>query len=306
MSPAVAVACSIGCAITWAFASVTFARVMTRHATVAPQILNLVKGVIAVPFFVVFGVVSGGFPVVAGGDVGWLVFSAVLGMLVADTGYFFALKKLGAARGVLFIPIVPLVTALFAAAVLDETLSPQAIGGMLVTLIGLGVVLTQKDPSSSASSSASSSFASAALLPGLIAGSIYALSQAAANVAAKHVLDHADAVHVATLRLSIGVVALFLTSAATGALPGLRIVARRDVWPAVVVAALVGTLGGIWLGTLGTKHLPVGVATTLAATTPLWALLLSRLSGEAVRPRSFVGAVVAVAGVVVLATASTK
>ncbi len=301
MSPALAALCSLGCAMTWAFATVVFARVMRSNASVAPQLLNLVKGVIAVPFFVVGSFVAGlGVPVVDKGDVGWLVGSAVLGMMVADTGYFFALKKLGAARGVLFVPLVPLTTAVLASAVLGEAIGPQAIVGMFVTLAGLGIVLTQKDASSSSSSSSSS------LLPGLLAGALYTLSQAAANVAAKHVLDHADAVHVATLRLSIGIVALFIASLLTGALPGLRVIATRAVLPAVVAAALIGTLGGIWLGTLGTKHLPVGVATTLAATTPIWALLLARLSGEAVKPRSFVGALVAVCGVVVLALATTK
>lgn len=306
MSPALAVACSLGCALTWAFASVTFAGVMRGHAGLAPQALNLVKSAVAVPFFFVACFVSGeGVPAarVPGGglvdDAGWLVVSALLGLLVADTGYFFALKKLGAARGVLFIPLVPLVTAVMAALILDEALSHQAIVGMIITLLGLGIVLTQEEPASSSSTSNS-------LLPGLLGGGLYALSQAGANVAAKHVLDHASALHTATLRLSIGGVALFFATLLSGALPGLRALGDRKVLVAVVAAAFIGTLGGIWLGTLGAKHLPVGVATTLAATTPLWALLLTRLSGEAIRARAFVGAVVAVCGVVVLATAQTK
>ena len=315
MHPAVAVCASLGCALTWAFASVTFARVMRSHDGVAPQALNLVKSAIAVPvLFVACAVVGGGVPVVAASDVGFLVVSALLGLLVADTGYFFALKKLGAARGVLFIPLVPLVTAVLAAVLLDEGLSLQAIVGMVITLTGLGVVLTQKEPPSNSSpsnsslsnSSPSNSSPSNSLVPGLLGGGLYALAQAGANVAAKHVLDHAEAVVVATLRLTVGLVALLVVSLGTGALPGLRVVAGRTVWPGVVVAALVGTVGGIWLGSVGAKHLPVAVATTLAATTPLWALLLSRLAGEAVRPRSFAGASIAVVGVVVLATAATK
>lgn len=303
MSPALAVVCSLGCALTWAFASVTFARVMRGHQSVAPQGLNLVKGAIALPFFIVFCVVSGaGLPPIDD-HFGWLALSAVLGLLVADTGYFFALKRLGAARGVLFIPLVPVATALLAAATLGEALTIWSALGIALTLVGLVVVLLQPESLASSSPSASSS---STKLVGLIGGGIYALSQAAANVATKHVLDGAVVVHVATIRIGVGAVCLFFVSAATGALPGLRPLFSKKVFGGVVAAALIGTLGGIWLGTLGAKALPVGVSTTLAATTPLWALLLSRLSGEVVPLRSFVGAVIAVAGVVVLASAQVE
>jgi drug/metabolite transporter (DMT)-like permease len=302
VSPALAVVCSLGCALTWAFASVTFARVMRGHESVAPQGLNLVKGAIALPFFIVFCVVSGaGLPPIDE-HFGWLALSAVLGLLVADTGYFFALKRLGAARGVLFIPLVPVATSLLAAATLGEQLTIWSAVGMALTLVGLVVVLLQPASSSESSAPASSS----TMLVGLVGGGIYALSQAAANVATKHVLNGAVVVHVATIRIGVGAVCLFFASWATGALPGLRPLFSKKVFGGVVAAALIGTLGGIWLGTLGAKVLPVGVSTTLAATTPLWALLLSRLSGESVPLRSFVGAVIAVAGVVVLASAQVE
>jgi drug/metabolite transporter (DMT)-like permease len=56
----------------------------------------------------------------------------------------------------------------------------------------------------------------------------------------------------------------------------------------------------MWLGSVGTQRLPVAVATTLAATTPVWALVLLRLRGEAVSLRAVLGAVVAIAGVSLL------
>ncbi len=310
MNPSIAVACSLGCALTWAFASVTFARVMRGNAGVDPHALNLVKSVIALPFFLLGCLVTGvGLPPI-NDDIGWLVLSALLGLLIADTGYFLALKKLGAARGVLFIPLVPVVTALLAALILDEPLTLRTVLGIAITLTGLAVVLVRPGETAAALTADPAhgrpALSSSTAWAGVVGGVLYALSQAGANVAAKHVLDHAAAVHVATLRLGVGAVGLLVATLITGSLPGLRPLLQRPVFGGVVVAALVGTLGGVWLGSIGAKGLPVGVATTLSATTPLWAIALSRLSGESIKPRAFIGAVVAVVGVVVLASSPTQ
>lgn len=304
MTNGLAVLAMLGCALTWAFASVSFARVMRGNTSVSPQGLNLVKGLIALPCFLIGCTASGAGLPTLDDNFGWLALSAVLGLLVADTGYFVALKHLGVARGVLFIPLVPVVTALLAAALLDEGLSVGSIVGMAVTLLGLALVLWAPQPKAMLRASTKTEALSSSILGiGLLGGVIYALSQAAANVATKHVLLGAVVIHVATLRVLVGVVALFFVSAFTGALPGLRPLFSGKVFVGVAIAALVGTAGGLWLGTLGTQQLPVGVATTLAATTPLWAQLLARLAGEAISVRAFAGAVVAVVGVVVLASA---
>lgn len=303
MTNGLAVLAMLGCALTWAFASVSFERVMRGNASVSPQGLNLVKGLIALPCFLVGCAASGAGLPPLDHNFGWLALSALLGLLVADTGYFFALKHLGVARGVLFIPLVPVVTALLAAVLLHEGLNFASVMGMAITLLGLALVLWAPSKAPQASSTATLSPSMLGL--GLLGGGIYALSQAGANVATKHVLLGALVIHVATLRMLVGVVALFFVSVFTGALPGLRPLFSGKVFVAVVIAALVGTAGGLWLGTLGTQQLPVGVATTLAATTPLWAQLLARLAGEAISLRAFAGAVVAVVGVVVLASAQS-
>lgn len=294
MHPLVAACCSLGCALTWAFASVTFARVMRSHATVAPHALNLVKSVIAMPFFLLGCVVTGaGLPAIDAGFP-WLVGSAVLGLLVADTGYFIALKALGPARGVLFIPLVPVATTVLAMVFLEEVLGVRAVLGVALTLLGVAVVLRDDKAGGARDAPAAHRWL------GVGGGALYALAQAAANVVNKHVLMETEALHVATLRVGIGAMCLLAASAATGALRGLAPLATPAIMKTVIVAALVGTLGGIWLGTLGAQHLPVGIATTLSCTTPLWALALARVTGEAIPPRALVGAALALGGVCVL------
>ena len=291
---ALAVVAALGCALTWAFASVVFARVLRANDGIAVHALNLLKCAIAFPLLVVGGVVTGaGWPVL-GEHVGWLVLSAVLGLVVADSGYFLALRKLGAARGVLFIPLVPVATTLMAAVFLNEPLTARSAAGIAITLAGLFVVLVRPD--------AATTTTKTLRWMGLVGGLAYALAQAAANVVTKHVLTDALAIHVAALRIGIGAVVLLALSAGTGSLPGLRPLLQGRAFVVVVVASIIGTVGGMWLGMIGTKGLPVGVATTLAATTPLWAIGLSRLSGEAITPRALFGSVLAVVGVIILAS----
>jgi hypothetical protein len=92
---------------------------------------------------------------------------------------------------------------------------------------------------------------------------IYVLTQAASNVLLKQVLDDAVAVHVAVLRLLVAlpimaVMALLWGGGAAGIVP----LVRGQLGRLIVVAALVGTAFGIWLGSVGTQRLPVGIATS--------------------------------------------
>ncbi|MDP2339390.1 MAG: DMT family transporter [Deltaproteobacteria bacterium] len=296
MTHTFAVVAALGCALTWAFASVAFARVLRGNEGVDAHALNLIKCAIAFPCLVGGGVVVGaGLPVWEQG-VGWLVFSSFLGLVVADSGYFIALRRLGAARGVLFIPLVPVATAVLAALFLDEPITARIALGIVITLAGLFVVLVQ--PEKTTSTTKLGWF-------GIVGGVVYALSQAGANVVTKHVLEDSLAIHVAALRIGIGALMLFVISACAGSLPGLKPLLVPKVLGVIVVASIIGTVGGMWLGMIATKGLPVGVATTLAATTPLWAIGLSRLSGESITARALAGSILAVVGVIILASSSS-
>jgi drug/metabolite transporter (DMT)-like permease len=59
----------------------------------------------------------------------------------------------------------------------------------------------------------------------------------------------------------------------------------------------VGTYLGIWLQQISLKYTDAGIAQTLFATSPLFALPMSIWLGERVSPRAALGACVALAGV---------
>lgn len=287
---------SLGCALTWAIASLVFAAVLGQTRATAAG-LGVVKAIIATPLLLLVGLVSGrGLPDV-GDQLGTLALTSVLGLLVADTAWLASLARLGVARGVLLIPLVPVTTAALARVFLDEHLAPLALVGSALTLVG--VVLANRR--------GADDDRGAFTVTGVVLGASYVLSQAGSNVLLKHVLVANEALHVASLRLLLGIPMLVLLvlvqgRGVAGGLAGIAPLWSAARLPRVAVASVIGTMGGIWLGSIGTQRLPVAVATTLAATTPVWALALLRLRGDVVPARAVVGAVTAIVGVGLLAS----
>ncbi len=284
---------SLGSAGTWALASLVFASALS-HTKASAAGLGVVKATIAVPPLVLVSLVSGrGLPSV-GDELGALALTSLLGLLVADTAWLQSLVRIGVTRSVLLIPLVPVTTALFARFFLHEHLGPWALlGGSLILV---GVVLASRTDDAGARGAFTAT--------GVALGATYVVSQAASNVILKSVLLHTDALHVASLRLLLGILMLLALVAVQGGAADIRPLLSRARLPAIVAASLVGTMGGMWLGTVGTQRLPVAVAATLAATTPVWTLVLLRLRGEHVSARAMLGALLAILGVGLLAVRS--
>jgi drug/metabolite transporter (DMT)-like permease len=278
---------SLMCALTWAYASAVMADILQKTST-TPTAVGLMKVVLAAPMLLIAcQVVDVGWPR-AGGHGAAVVASAVLGVVVADTTYMMTLKRLGVARAVFVIPLVPSTTALFAWLALHEQLSTTAVLGAAVTLVG--VVVAVKAPAAGAPRLG---------LAGVVVAGAYVVSQAASNVVLKGALVDTEPLHIATIRLMLGGVLFVPLTVRDG---GLRPLMQRSTLTRLAMAVGLGTGAGMWLGAVGMQRLPVAVATTLAATTPVWALVLAAFRGERPSRASLWGAVLAVLGVALIAS----
>lgn len=76
----------------------------------------------------------------------WLLASGAVGYVFGDYCLFTSYVLMGSRMGQLFMTLAPLFSALTAWLLLGETLSLQAVAGILVTITGIGVVV-KKDPS---------------------------------------------------------------------------------------------------------------------------------------------------------------
>ncbi len=290
---------SLSTAFTWAIASLVFARIGHRAQ---PLALNLLKcsaaGVLLLPTLVLL---EGAPRAVAGIDIARIGATAVFGLALADTLYFLALVRLGARRAAVMISLVPPITALLAAALVDEALTLPMVAGMALTLLGTAIVVGDAAPAS-ADVSGGSTTTDADRRTGVLAGLGYVLCQAVSNVLLKDVAADLSPLFITTGRLLIGAAALAVALAVTGGLArAFRDLTRRDVLGPGLTATFFGTYVGLWLGVYGIRHAKAGVATTLSATTPLFVLLIARfVLRERVSGRAVAGAVLASIGVAVL------
>jgi drug/metabolite transporter (DMT)-like permease len=80
--------------------------------------------------------------------------------------------------------------------------------------------------------------------------------------------------------------------------------AGRGGLPKVLAAAVLGTFLGIWLQQAAISQLQAGVAQTLLATAPLFAMGLAALTGRRLGLPAVAGALLALMGVALLASQS--
>jgi len=83
-------------------------------------------------------------------NVGFLILSSTLGIIIGDVLWLEALRLLGAKHVIVIDSLKPFIAAILGRLALDEVLRPPAWGGMILTVIGVGVVSFEEQRSSSA------------------------------------------------------------------------------------------------------------------------------------------------------------
>ena len=276
-------------AFLWAVSSVVYGRLGQQFR---PLELNLLKGAIALVLLVLTLFLRGDFWIeIAPSDFWLLVLSGVMGIGLGDTAFFETLNCLGARRALLMETLAPPVTAVLALIFLQERLSAGAWCGILLTIIGVAWVVTERLPSSSPTH----------LRRGVGFGFLAAIALATGAVLSRAALSHTSITPLwaALVRLSAGVLILLPWKWVTQQQWQLKIPSLRVIG-AILFAAFAGTYLGIWLQQTAIKFTAAGIALTLTNTSPLFVLPIAIWMGEQVSLRAILGIVIAIAGIAVL------
>ncbi|BAZ12750.1 hypothetical protein NIES4071_45830 [Calothrix sp. NIES-4071] len=280
-------------AVLWAFASVVYGRV---GAHIPPLHLNLIKGIIAIILLLITIAATGELSlVIAPIPLCLLLLSGVIGIGLGDTAFLAGINALGARRLLLLETLAPPMTAVFALIFLQERLNANAWCGVLLTILGVAWVIserTEKEITSHLS------------LRGVVLGLLAAVANALGAVLSRAALANTNInpLVAALLRLSA---ATFFLLPLTAWQPKFKTsILSYSKQPRVVAAtcfaAFCGTYLGIWLQQTAIKLAPVGIASTLLQTSPIFILPLALLTGEKVSLRATAGVVVAIAGIALL------
>ncbi|NUO53538.1 MAG: DMT family transporter [Polyangiaceae bacterium] len=286
--------CAAAC---WAVGSLLFTRLGKRTS---PEAMNLGKCLAAGSLLTITGALVGWGDAISTTALLWLLASAIAGLTIGDTAYFGALVRLGMAPGLLLLSSAPVFTALGGWLFLDEALTARDLAGILAVIAGVGLVVTAPSTGPSAEPEGRRRDR---LLPGIALGVIAALGQASGTLLSKQAMVlGVTPVQAGGLRLLMGGAVLGVILAIRGRGP--RVVGELEAdrtWLRIAGAGMIGSYAGIWLAQIAiSRAKTTGVAATLLATSPIFALPIARFAGETIGLRAVLGAVVGVGGVALL------
>lgn len=278
----------------WAVASVVYGRLGAR---IPPLQLNLIKGIIAIALFVFTILVTGEiFPSIATLPMCLLLLSGVIGISLGDTAFFIAINCLGARRSLLMQTLSSPMSAFFGLIFLQEKLNILAWCGILLTILGVAWVVTERTTDVKHISTAE-------FRRGIGFGLLTATAGAIAAVLSRSAIadTQISPLWAGLLRLSAGILILLIW-ASFRQQSGFRFRNLRDsrVIAGTLFAAFCGTYLGIWLQQTAIKFTSVGIASTLLQTSPIFVIPFAIWMGEKVTIRAILGVLISITGIALL------
>ena len=294
-------------AVLWTITAVCFESASRRIGSLAVNILRLL---VAVMLFSILSLYRAGtlFPMGLSGDA-WLYLglSGVIGFVVGDLLLFQAFVLIGARLSMLIYAGTPLLTSLAGFVILGERMSSWEIVGMVVVVAGIALAVLAKPADENRSPT------TAARARGILYAMGGTAGQAAGLLLGKRgagQMDSFTGTHIRALFGLSGFLVVVLLArqgrAIVGLFPGLlggeKAKSVRRALLVLGLGAVFGPFVGVSLGLLATQRLPTGTASTLMSLVPLLLIPVSALAfREKVSIREVMGAVLAVAGVALLA-----
>jgi drug/metabolite transporter (DMT)-like permease len=287
---------ALGAAFLWAATSVVYSRL---GLNISPLQLNFFKGLIAIAFIALTlawqqaTLFNSSLSTIA-----LLSISGIVGIGLGDTAYFAALNILGARRTLLLETLSPPIGAFLALIFISEQLTASSWCGILLTLLGIVWVISERNPAS-VNSREEKLFTQ----KGMIWAVLAAISQACGAVISRFALLQSEIspLESTLIRLIGGTLIVFLL---------LLVPTQKKTQPTwqlswhslgiIAIAAFGSTYLGIWLQQISLKFAPTGIAQTFLATSPLFILPIVALMGEKISIRAMLGVLIALGGIALM------
>jgi drug/metabolite transporter (DMT)-like permease len=289
-------AAALGAACCWAFSALAFEQAGRRMGALT---LNLVRLVIALAFLCLASGIARGIPLPVDASAhawAWLSVSGLVGFVFGDLCLFRAFLVIGPRLSVLVMSLVPPITAVLGWLVLGETLGGRDLLGMTLTVTGIAWALLERGrvrgeeiPSRISPSGVALAFGGA-------------LGQAGGLVLSKLGMGSYPAFAATQVRVIAGIAGYVLLFFALRWWPRVG-EAVRDTGAVgyASLGAFFGPFLGVTLSLIAVRATVAGVAASIMALTPIVIIpLVVLLRRERVGVGGIAGAVVAVAGVVLL------
>jgi drug/metabolite transporter (DMT)-like permease len=228
-----------------------------------------------------------------------LTLSGMVGFVFGDSWGFRSIVILGPGRASLLAATTPLITTALAWPILQQRPGPLAFLGMLLNFGGVAFAITSR----SRREAARGSHAEGSERMGVLSGLLGAVGQASGMILSKIGLRTGlDPLSATVVRVAAATVTIWLLTAAHRQVrPTLAALLDGRGTAFMAAGAFMGPVLGVTLALTSLFYIEAGVSASIVALSPLVAMLLAaRFHGERLSWRAWVGALFAVAGVVVL------
>ena len=288
---------ALGTAFCWASGANLFAAAANR---LGPAALNRLRLAFALLFLTIALFVLKGSPWPTWAtpyQLGVLALSGAIGFVFGDGYGFRSIVILGPGRAMLAVSISPLFTLLLAWPLLGERPGPLVLVGVALLLGGLAWVLLERAHERHEHPEGS-------VAAGILFALLAALGQAGGYVLSKLALRTGiDPLSATVVRVAAATIAIWGWAAMTGQAGETLRSARNDRVGAGFAAAgaFAGPFLGVTLSLVALEFIEAGVAASITAFFPVLTILIAmRFHGEKPTARLLLGALIAVAGVIVL------
>lgn len=230
---------------------------------------------------------------------GWMGLSGLIGFVIGDACLFQAFVMIGPRLSMLIMALNPVLGALMAWVLLNETLSAIEVVGIALAIGGVVWVVADRRNGHSLPDPTPRHYAFGILFA--LGG---AVGQAAGLIASRQGLQgDFSALSGNLMRLVAATLVIWLFTALNGQ-------ARRGITTLrehpgalrfILGGAVMGPFIGVWFSLIAVQHAPIGIASTLMSLTPIILLPLGRLLfHERITRRAVGGTALAVAGTAIL------
>jgi drug/metabolite transporter (DMT)-like permease len=288
--PALGAVCALGAALAWAITSLLARSLMPHYGSVT---INAVRSGVAGALLALWVTASTGpatLVAMSGTTLLVLAFSIVAAIGIGDTVFFESTRAIGLGRAMTIATTYPVGAALLAAAFYDEQITTAVATGTLLTLAGVALIVSIQGGDEARPER---------LWFGVGTAVLAAVAWAVSTVMMKTPLTEIEPLTAQAVRLPLASLLLFLTPWARGSATALRTAGRGPLLRMVVLSLITAVSSVLFVASL--KYAGVAVGAVLSATAPLFALPLGVIFlGERVSRWTIAGALLAVAGIVVL------
>ncbi len=302
MTPYLGQAAALATSLVWSFTSIFFT---LSGRQVGSVVVNRVRLLLALLFVSLMHWALMGHPVPVDAEPfrwGWLAFSGLLGFAIGDGFLLQAFVLIGPRLSMLLMSLAPVFSVLLGWVFLHEALDIRQIVGITMTLGGIALVVTgrQPEPGSGAALREQPRDYGRGLLFGLGG----AMGQAGGLFASKLGLQgEFSALSGNLIRVIAATIAIWGVTLIGGQFRATVKTLQthpRAIWP-LIGGSIGGPFIGVWLSLIAVQNAPLGIASTLMSLPPVILLPIDRLFfRQKIGVRAIFGTIAAVAGTAIL------